>query len=133
TRPRDLSFPVATRLLWRKRRWRCQQPACPRSSFTESVPEIPPRKRITSRLRAAAGHAVALAGRTVQQATVDTGLSWPVVHPAFLDHATATLPDEPQPVTPLGIDETRRGKPRFTLDTDTGMYEQTTDRWHTGF
>jgi len=64
---------------------------------------------------------------------MDTGLSWPVVNAAFLDHATATLSDQPQPVTALGIDETRRGKPRFTLDTDTGVIEQTTDRWHTGF
>jgi transposase len=133
TEPCDLPFPVPTRLLWHKRRWRCQQPACPRSSFTESVPQIPARKRVTSRLRAAAGRAVALAGRTVAQAAADVGLSWPVVHAAFLDHATAQLPDEPQPVAALGIDETRRGKPRFTRDTDTGACEQVTDRWHTGF
>lgn len=133
TQPCDLLFPVPTRLLWHKRRWRCQQPACPRSSFTESVPQIPARKRVTGRLRAAAGHAVALAGRTVAQAAADVGLSWPVVHAAFLDHATARLPDQPQPVAALGIDETRRGKPRFTLNTDTGTLEQTADRWHTGF
>lgn len=133
TQPRDLPFPVATRLLWRKRRWRCQHPACPRSSFTESAPQIPSRQRVTGRLRAAAGHAVTLAGRTVAQAAADTGLSWPVVNAAFLDHATATLPDEPHPVAALGIDETRRGKPRFALDADTGLIEQITDRWHTGF
>jgi len=133
TRPCDLPFPVPTRLLWHKRRWRCQQPACSRSSFTESAPQIPARKRVTSRLRAAAGRAVALAGRTVAQAAADVGLSWPVVQAAFLDHATARLPEEPQPVAALGIDETRRGKPRFVLDTDTGVFEQITDRWHTGF
>jgi hypothetical protein len=71
----DLPFPVATRLLWHKRRWRCQHPACPRSSFTESVPQIPSRKRVTSRLRSAAGRAVALAGRTVAQAAVDCDLA----------------------------------------------------------
>lgn len=133
TQPRDLPFPVATRLIWRKRRWRCQQPLCTRSSFTESAPQIPSRKRITSRLRAAAGRAVALDGRTVAQTAADAGLSWPVVHAAFLDYATARLPDEPQPVAALGIDETRRGIPRFALDTDTGVIEQITDRWHTGF
>src|SRR5205085_11074707 len=62
TAPCDLPFPVPTRLPWHKRRWRCQQPACPRSSFTESAPQIPTRKRVTGRLRAAAGRAVALAG-----------------------------------------------------------------------
>lgn len=133
TQPRDLPFPVATRLLWRKRRWRCQQPTCPRSSFTESAPQIPPHRRVTGRLRAAAGRAVALAGRTVAQAAADMGLSWPVINAAFLDHATTTLPDQPHPVTALGIDETRRGKPRFTRNADTGLIEQTTDRWHTGF
>jgi transposase len=133
TGPRDVRFPVTARLVWRKRRWRCQEPVCPRSSFTESVPQIPSRKRVTSRLRGAAGRAVALGGRTVTQAAVDTGLSWPVVHAAFLDHATAMLPDEPQPVAALGIDETRRGRPRFALNPDTGVLEQVTDRWHTGF
>jgi transposase len=133
TRPRDLPFPVATRLVWRKRRWRCQHTGCARSSFTESVPQLPARKRVTNRLRAAAGRAVALAGRTVAQSATDAGLSWPVVHAAFCEHATASLPEEPHPVAALGIDETRRGKPRFDLNTDTGLIEQITDRWHTGF
>lgn len=131
--PRDVAFPVPARLVWRKRRWRCQELLCPRSSFTESVPQIPSRSRVTSRLRAAAGRAVALGGRTVVQAAWDWGLSWPVVHAAFLNHATAVLPQEPQPVLALGIDETRRGKPRFTLNPETGMLEQVVDRWHTGF
>lgn len=133
TGPRDVPFPVAARLVWRKRRWRCRESGCARSSFTESVPQIPPRKRITSRLREAAGRAVAAGGRTVAQAAREFGLSWPVVHAAFLDHATAVLPEEPEPVVALGIDETRRGRPRFTLDPETGMLEQTVDRWHTGF
>ena len=51
TEPRDVAFPVTARLVWRKRRWRCQQTACPRASFTESVPQIPSHMQITSRLR----------------------------------------------------------------------------------
>jgi transposase len=39
----------------------------------------------------------------------------------------------PQPVPVLGIDETHRGRPRFVIDPDTGVFEQVTDRWHTGF
>jgi hypothetical protein len=69
----------------------------------------------------------------VAQAARDFGLSWPVVHAAFLDHATAVLPEEPGPVAALGIDETRRGRPRFALNSETGVFEQVTDRWHTGF
>ena len=71
-------------------------------------------------------------GRTITQAGRDLGLSWPVVSAAFVDRATAMLPAEPEPVAALGIDETRRGKPRFALDPDTGTFEQITDRWHTG-
>jgi transposase len=133
TGPRDVPLPVPSRLVWRKRRWRCREPECARSSFTESIPQVPCGARITARLREAAGTAVALAGRTVAQAGRDLGLSWPVVSAAFTQRATAMLPAEPQPVAALGIDETRRGKPRFALDPDTGTFEQVTDRWHTGF
>ena len=116
-----------------QRRWRCRQSGCARSSFTESIPQVPRGARITGRLRDAAGAAVALGGRTITQAGRDLGLSWPVVSAAFVDRATAMLPAEPEPVAALGIDETRRGKPRFALDPDTGTFEQITDRWHTGF
>jgi transposase len=132
TRPRDVLFPVPARLVWRKRRWRCPAPACPRSSFTESTLQIPSRQRVTRRLREAGGRAV-VEGRTVAQATREVNLSWPVVHAAFLDHATKMLPEEPEPVVALGIDETRRGRPRFSLNPETGVFEQVIDRWHTGF
>ena len=57
------------------------------------------------------------------QAARDFGLSWPVVHAAFLDHATTVLPEEPGPVVALGIDETRRGTPRFARCADTDIPE----------
>jgi hypothetical protein len=59
----------------------------------------------------------------VTQAARDFGLSWPVVHAAFVDHATTVLPEEPEPVVALGIDETRRGTPRFARGAGTGMFE----------
>jgi transposase len=64
-RPRDV--PLAQRrtlLRWAKRRWACENTVCGRRSFTESLPSIPPRSRLTARLRASAGAAVADAGRT---------------------------------------------------------------------
>jgi hypothetical protein len=97
------------------------------------VPQISSRQRVARRLLAAAGRAVAVGGRTVAQAASDCGLSWPVVHAAFLDRATAVLSEEPEPVVALGIDEARRGRPRFALNSETGVFEQVTDRWHTGF
>jgi transposase len=134
TSPRDLPYGEhAIRLVWHKNRWHCHQPDCPKKTFTESISQVPPRKRITDRLRTAAGRAVAEAGRTVVAVTRELGLSWPVTHRAFADYATAALPVEPEPVAALGIDETRRGTARFTLDPETGVYEQVADRWHTGF
>jgi hypothetical protein len=87
---------------------------------------------MTSRLRDAAGRRVVL-GQTVSQAAREVGLSWPVVHAAFVEHATAMLPQQPEPVVALGIDETRRGTPQFAVDAETGGLEQVVDRWHTGF
>lgn len=134
TRPRDLL--VAGRrpqLVWTKRRWRCDQPACPRGSFTEAVPQVPPRKRLTTRLRASAGAAVADAGRTIVQSARDHDVSWPVAAAAFTAHAQRVLPAQPDPVRVLGIDEVRRGRPRWALDQTTGTWVTVVDRWHVGF
>lgn len=125
TRPRDL--PVAGRavkLRWRKRRWYCPTPACPRQSFTEQVAQVPARARLTTRLREAAGATVADGGRTIVQSARDHGVSWPVVADAFTAHAAAALPGEPEPGAVLGIDEVRRGKPHWTWDDDCPHPEQ---------
>jgi transposase len=134
TRPRDLQ--VAGRrpeLVWSKRRWCCDQPGCPRKSFTESVAAVPPRKRLTTRLRASAGAAVADRGRTVMQAARDHDLSWPVVAAAFTGHAEQVLPAQPDPTEVLGIDEIRRGRPRWVFDEIAGTWATVVDRWHVGF
>ncbi|MFI7336294.1 ISL3 family transposase [Micromonospora aurantiaca (nom. illeg.)] len=134
TRPRDL--PVAgrpVRLRWRKRRWYCPTPACARKSFTEQVGQVPARARLTTRLRQAAGVAVADGGRTVVQSARDHGVSWPVVAAAFTAHAAAVLPAEPEPVAVLGIDEVRRGKPHWRWDERAASWTTTADRWHVGF
>lgn len=65
--------------------------------------------RMTARLRAAAGAAVADGGRTVVQSARDHDLSWPVVAAAFAAQAAAVLLEQPQAVEVLGIDEIRRG------------------------
>lgn len=134
TRPRDL--PVAGRrvdLRWRKRRWHCEQPECARKTFIEAVDEVPARARLTSRLRRAAGAAVADAGRTIVQSARDHGLSWPVVSAAFTARAAVVLPEQPEPVAVLGIDEIRRGRPQRTWNDESGCWEVTVDRWHVGF
>lgn len=137
TRPRDL--PMAgrrTSLTWTKRRWRCEESDCPRQTFTESLPQIPSRARLTCRLRQDTGAAVADRGRSVIQSARDHEVSWPIVHAAFTAHAKAVLPPQTPLVEQLGIDETRRGKAKFRLVTgpDGGdTWEVTADRWHVGF
>ena len=62
-RPRDVrrgGDPVA--VWWVKRRWKCDEPGCARKTFTERVPQVPPRCRLTRRLREQAGAEVAGAG-----------------------------------------------------------------------
>lgn len=137
TTPRDL--PLAGRLTllrWTKRRWECRNPACDRRSFTESLPAIPARSRLTSRLRASAGAAVADAGRPVLQSARDHELSWPVVHAAFVAHAQAVLPRATPSVKHLGMYETRRGRAKFRRVPGSGgaeVWEVVPDRWHVGF
>src|ERR1017187_2316464 len=60
TRPADLRHGqdrVAVR--WVKRRLECREPSCPRKTFTESVAQVPPRCRVTARLREHAAGLVA--------------------------------------------------------------------------
>ncbi|WP_326825496.1 transposase family protein [Streptosporangium sp. NBC_01756] len=94
TRPRDL--PVAGRrtgLTWTKRRWRCVNEQCRRKTFTEALPSIPPRSRLTSRLRTSVREVVADRGRTVVQAARDVEVSWPVANTAFTAAAEVILGD----------------------------------------
>jgi transposase len=136
TRPRDL--PIAGRrsvLTWTKRRWRCGNPECARPTFTGSIPQIPPRSRLTGRLREAVGAAVADHGRMVIQAARDYEVSWPIAQAAFAVHTRLALPAETPQVARLGIDEIRRGKARFRLMPGPGgdeTWEVVADTWHVG-
>jgi transposase len=134
TRPADIGDGRGeTAVVWVKRRWECRAASCPRQTFTESLPGIPPRCRLTSRLRDHAGRLVAEGGRTVTQAARECGLSWPVTHAAFAERVDPLLAQPPAPVARLGIDEHRRGRARFARDAGSGEYVLLADRWHTCF
>ena len=52
TAPRDVYLgDRQVRLGWRKRRWTCGNEDCARKTFTESLPAVTARARLTSRLR----------------------------------------------------------------------------------
>ena len=83
-RPRDVrraGDPVDLR--WVKVRRKCGNQECPRKTFTESVPQVPPRCRITARLREQAGAEVTGRGITPAEAARHAGISWPSAHEAF--------------------------------------------------
>ena len=132
TSPRDIRYgddPIVLR--WNKTRYRCRNETCSRVSFTEAIEQVPSRRRTTTRLREQISRGVGDAARSVIEVATEAGVSWPTAHAAFITHADAVLGD-PAPVAVLGIDETRRGKPRWTRDQDSGRWVRT-DPWDTGF
>jgi transposase len=134
TRPRDVRRgPGPVAVCWVKHRWKCDEPGCDRKTFTERVPQVPLRCRLTARLREQAGTEVTERGITPSEAARHAAISWPVAHAAFAAAADPVLEQAPAPVADLGIDEHRRGRPRWRIDEDTGEYELLADRWHTCF
>jgi transposase len=135
TRPRDLPCGGEFALVqWRKRRWRCRTEGCARQSFTEQVGQVPAGMRTTTRLRTALAVAVEN-GRDQTEVAAAHGVSWPTVQRAVVVHGAVELV-EPAPVTVLGMDETRFGRPRWLPDgehDDGRMRWRRTDPWETGF
>ena len=87
TRPRDIPYWTRVlRLIWHKRRWRCKERLCPRASFTESLPAVRARSRLTTRLRTELGFAVAGQGRIISESATHFGMNWSIVHNAFVEH-----------------------------------------------
>jgi transposase len=69
---------------------KCGNEECGRKTFTESLPGVPARCRLTERLRGLAGAEVAGRGCTVAEAARWQRVSWPVAHQAF---TRQVLPD----------------------------------------
>ena len=102
-RVRDL--PVGGRpvvLCWRKRIWRCREPACGVRTWTEQVPAIRPRAVLTERARAEACRRVGKDAHAVAAVARDLGVGWATVMRAVADHG------RPLVETPRGW----RGSPR---------------------
>ncbi len=132
TSPRDVPYGEGRIIVrWNKTRWRCREDYCARASFTETIAQVPARARTPQRLRTQIGAAVGDAARSVTEVAAAHGVSWPTAHRAFAAHADALL-GEPEPTPVLGIDETRRGKPRWEYCCETGRWVRV-DPWDTGF
>ncbi len=99
TRPRDVRYGSReVDLFLEKRRLACGNGACPRGTFTEWAPQVPPRCRVTRRLLEQCGDEVAERGITPAESARHNGVSWPSAHRAFAEKADAVLAGEPEPV-----------------------------------
>jgi len=108
-RVRDLPIggrPVA--LAWRKRIWRCVEPACAVKTWTEQRTAIRPRAVLTCRARAEACRRVGKDAHAVAAVARDLGVGWATVMRAVRDHGTPLVEDPARlaGVTMLGLDET---------------------------
>jgi transposase len=108
-RVRDL--PIGGRpvvLWWRKRLWRCGEPACGVWTWTERVAGIAPRAVLTQRARAEACRRVGKDAHAVAAVARDLGVGWATVMRAVADHGTPLVEDPTRldGVAALGLDET---------------------------
>ena len=108
-RVRDLPLggrPVV--LAWRKRLWRCREPACRVRTWTEWVAAIGPRAVLTERARAEACRRVGKDAHAVAAVARDLGVGWATIMRAVADHGTPLVEDPRRldGVDRLGLDET---------------------------
>jgi transposase len=108
-RVRDL--PIGGRpvvLAWRKRLWRCREPACRVRTWTERTPAIRPRAVLTEPARAEACRRVGKDAHAVAAVARDLGVGWQTVMRAVAEHGTQLVvdPTRLEGVAALGLDET---------------------------
>lgn len=75
----DVPFDGSIEVAWIKKRWKCDEPLCGRRSFTEHTDQVPPRARLTQRLKDAVVDAVAGEVRAIDRVAGQFGVSWPTV------------------------------------------------------
>lgn len=132
TGPRDVQVgPDRPVLRWLKRKWLCPSSICNREVFTEAVPGVPARARMTPRAKASMAIEVLDKDRSVAAAAGDHRCGWHTVHDHVMAVADAALDAEPAPVVVLGLDETRCGKAKWETDAETGK-RVWVDSWDTG-
>ena len=128
------SFGRPVRILWRKRTWACEEPACPAGVFTEQLGEIArPRALLTTRACWWAIHQLRVEHASVLGLARQLGTTWRTVWCSIVPllGAMAADPARFDAVTSLGVDEhiwhhvdeRRRGPKALT-----GMVDLTRDQ-----
>jgi transposase len=100
-------FGRVTVLRWLVRMWRCGEPLCPTTTFTESHDLAPPRMVLTSRAVAWATNALSYDDTTVSALARHLGVDWHTCWDAIEVEAKARTsnPDRLKGVKTLGVDE----------------------------
>jgi transposase len=95
-------------LAWRKRLWRCREPARGVRTWTEQVAAIGPRAVLTERARPEACRRVGKDAHAVAAVARDLGVGWAIIMRAVGDHGTPLVNDPMrlEDVSALGLDET---------------------------
>jgi transposase len=106
---RDLAaFGRPARLVWSKRRWRCQEQLCPVRTWTESSAAFSARCLLTNRAGRECCLQVGLNARPVAQMARELGVCWDTVMAAVREHGEPLVDDSARvgAVAQLGVDET---------------------------
>lgn len=132
SRVKDL--PMGSRpllVVWRKRRYRCGERRCPQQIFTERSVQIPPRRRLTVRLRRKLEQAASGSARALSDVAAEYDVSWWSVNDALVTAAVARASTALPPVKMLGLDETRACSMRWTWADGVGW--RLSNPWMTSF
>jgi len=122
-------------VIWRKRRYWCREAACAQRVFTERSEQVPPRRRLTLRLRERLEQAASRSARAVADVAGEYGVSWWSVQRALVVKAAqleAARSGVSAPVRMLGLDETRARSVRWIFDSDQERW-RLSNPWMTSF
>jgi transposase len=95
-------------LLWLKRLWRCAEPACARTTWSEVSEHVRPRSSLTERARQEACRLVGEDGLDVAAVAATLGVGWHTVMRAVRDYGRPLIDDPARiaDVVAVGVDET---------------------------
>lgn len=97
-----------TVLVWRKRRWRCNDPDCPMKTWSEEIPGIAKRASLTDRAKKEIARRIGEDARSVASVAREFGVGWWTAWGAFKDEVEPRIndPERIRGVEAMGVDET---------------------------
>lgn len=120
-RIRDVPFDGQVVVWWIKKRWRCNESLCARTTFAEHTEQVPPYARLTTRLKERIVASLSGEVRSVGAVAAEHGIGWPtVMRQLTVARAAqqAAAAARPGLVYSLGIDEHRFRTVRWFKDDD---------------